>query len=81
MAKATHQNVSFFLPTATLVRLSDLCKLHSLGETDVISKALLAWNERPVMVDVEAEHIQNQRKIAPVNAPSPFFKSIFGLEK
>ena len=80
MSKMTHQNVSFFLPTATLDRLSDLCKLHSLGETDVISKALAAWNEQPVFVDVLNEHHSNMQKTAPVNAPSPFFKSIFNLE-
>ena len=80
MSKLSYQNVSFFLPTATLDRLADLCKLHKLGEADVISKALAAWNEQPVFLDVQNEHCLNQRKIPPVNAPSPFFKSIFGLE-
>ena len=78
--KICHHAVSFMLPTATLDRLDDLCKLHKLGEADIISKALLAFDERPVSVDVLNEHHSNMQKTAPVNAPSPFFKSIFGLE-
>lgn len=79
--KICHHAVSFILPSATLDRLARLCVVHSLGEADVISKALAAWNEQPVFVNVEAEHCLNQRKVPPVNAPSPFFKSVFGLEK
>lgn len=75
-----YRNVNFVLSVDTLDRLSELCKLHRMGEADIISKALASWDEQSVFVDVLNEHCLNQQKSLPANKPSSFFKSAFGLE-
>lgn len=54
MNKESFYKASFVLPTGTLSRLRELCKLHQIDQSALITRALLAYNEPiPVIPDVE----------------------------